>query len=1182
MSKTRHLILWIFFGMTLFSAWVVSEIKPSFIYDSINTEQISEALQSIINSVEQVQDPRLLGVEEDLDYVIEESDSVVYWSTNKLKLEELQTIQKAGVYHLSSRIYWVWINQQNSRKIYYLVSLKKDFEFENEYLRNTSFDRVYFPPNYRPTSQTSDYKVSVDVAGVSYDLFFEKESPDKIVALWKYFIFLVFIFSIIGIGVLAYRVIQNSSIVPYGKIVIWLLLLFLIRWILVYQLPFIEDFYLFQAYDFANRYIPSLGMLIVNALWLYVLLLNTLRLWKKSLPQFNFIGSIIGQALAFILLLVLVYLMHDIIINSTSNFLDFDSVIMHYQDILLLLVFGIFILLFFKVLIFILHHTKDLSLRLFLKIGLFLYFPITDLFLFLEWHLSFLPVFVFASGLVISLKERPYFSQQTTRLILIFLGSLFVVSFVELTASKKELSNRYLRLANHQIEDNRLAEYLLNDLDQELLNDSVLLRLIYRLPETEQNIYDYIQMQYFTGFWSQYQGDITICASNNIFEEPNDINSCKLFFDKKMENASKMLGSSHFVAITDYGIDNYLGSYHFIKEIDSALIDLYILLKPKKQHKNLGYPSILLSKEIDKKDEPNYYSFAKYIDGKLVSHSGNYNYPLEYVFANTLESEDIVLENGYSHLIEQQNDKVYNVISVKEQTAWTFFVVLSYVFILYIGTFYFFEFLRVSIQLRFPLSSTLKDKLRISFLGLLVITFVVIAWSIISKSTDLSEQKQKNVLDEKMQSVLIELKHKLSQSDDFSKLDVDYLNYLLTKFSNVFFTDINLYDLSGRLIASSRPEVFKKGLIGNCMNPEAFVHIAREKRSKYIHNERIGTQEYLSAYVPFKNIKNKSVAYLNLPYFAKDKEIKSDITSFVIAFLNIFVLLFLITGLFTIFISNRITLPLVIIQQKLKDFSVGKKNESIVYKSDDEIGALVSEYNKTVLELNKNIELLAQKEREGAWKEMAKQIAHEIKNPLTPMKLSIQHLKKIWKDDHPNKDQKINETVDLIVKQIDNLAEIASAFSDFSRMTIAKQNTFDLLKLIDEQISLYSEEAKINLVYDKQSEFVLFADEQQLSRAFQNILSNAIQAVSEDKEPQIEITIRAEDQHIKIQICDNGTGMNEETQERLFEPNFTTKNSGMGLGLAIVKQIVENNSGAISFETKVDKGTCFKLSFNKA
>jgi len=1168
-------------SFVLFSIFISSS-KVRFLYNRININAIKTELQDIIDAAEQIDTTHYRLSDYKFDYVVSESDSIIYWTTNKLDFRALEQISKTGVYHLSRRIYLVWIKQRGIQKIYYLVHLKNDFEFENEYLRNSSSNLVAFPPNYLPTNIESDYRVPLEINHRTFNLFFEKKGEDSLSSFWMIFVSLMYLLALLSFVFLYYQSISKMQWASYGKVGVWIFGLILILVLLHYTIPFAQDFYLFQPFDFANSFISSLGMLMINTIWIYIVTYYSLKIFSNKSLKFSFKESIIAQFLAFGIFMLLTYFIRDIIINSTSNFIDFDNVIMRYQDILSLLIFGVLILTYVKILMFILYHTKELTVQKILKHILVLYFPISLLLLLFDWHLIGLSIFSLTIALLISLKTTPYFSKATIRLILIFLGSVFVVSLVEYVSLDKERENKYLRLSNHQIENNRLAEYLLEDLDQKLLEDSLLLNLIYRLPETEQNIYDYIQMQYFTGFWFQYQGDITICGSDNIFKSPNDIKSCDTFFNKQLQNGSKALNNSHFVAIANYGIDNYLGTYHFIRSEDSLLVNLYILLKPKNQHKNLGYPSILLSKEVDKNDEPNYYSFAKYIDGKLVTHSGKYNYPLDYLFPQIKEQSACVEMNKYNHLIERQSKRVYNIISAKKQSVWDFFIILSYVFILYISLIYLVKLLNQIALFDLSFQNTLKGKLRLIFLGLIVGTFVIIAWAIIYKSTDLFAQKQKNVLDEKMQSVLVELKHKLAQSDNFNDLNVDYLNYLLTKFSNVFFTDINLYDLSGRLIASSRPEVFEKKLIGNRINPQAFYYLSQEKKSRYIHNEQIGTQKYLSAYVPFKNAKNKSIAYLNLPYFAKDKEIKSDVTILVTAFLNIFVFLFLITGLFTVFISNRITLPLVLIQRKLKDFKVGKKNEPITYKLNDEIGALVTEYNRTVEELNKNIELLAQKEREEAWKEMAKQIAHEIKNPLTPMKLSLQHLKYIWKDDIDNKDKKLNETVDLVVRQIDNLAEIASTFSDFSKMTEANQQSFDILNLIQDQIVLYSKEAQIEIKNQPQNKLYVFADERQISRVFQNLLTNAIQAIPEDRKAKIIITVEQQADIVNVRICDNGKGMDNEIQEKLFEPNFTTKNSGMGLGLAIVKQIMENNSGIISFETKPDIGTCFNLSFPKA
>ena len=235
----------------------------------------------------------------------------------------------------------------------------------------------------------------------------------------------------------------------------------------------------------------------------------------------------------------------------------------------------------------------------------------------------------------------------------------------------------------------------------------------------------------------------------------------------------------------------------------------------------------------------------------------------------------------------------------------------------------------------------------------------------------------------KTQSVLSEVESKhlgseLSMTSNYR----EYASYILKKFSNVFFTDINLYDLRGNLFASSREKVFDEGLTSKWILNH--LNIGIQQKTEFIHDENIGKLYYISAYVPVKNNEGKIVAFLNLPYFAKQSDLEKEISTFLVALINIYVLLFGFSIIVAIFISNYLTKPLKLIQEKLGKIKLGKTNEPIEWKQQDEIGSLVSEYNRMILEIQKSAELLARSERESAWREMAKQVAHEIKNPLTP------------------------------------------------------------------------------------------------------------------------------------------------------------------------------------------------------
>jgi signal transduction histidine kinase len=439
------------------------------------------------------------------------------------------------------------------------------------------------------------------------------------------------------------------------------------------------------------------------------------------------------------------------------------------------------------------------------------------------------------------------------------------------------------------------------------------------------------------------------------------------------------------------------------------------------------------------------------------------------------------------------------------------------------------------------------------------------------------ETKNRENISEKIHSILMEMESKLIEEKELSDDMSEYISFTLKKFSNVFFTDINLYDTNGNLYASSRPKVFDEGLTSKKMNPEAFLQIAVFERAEFIHDERIGKLEYLSAYIPFKNKDGKLLSYLNLPYFAKQNELEKEISGFLVALINIYVLLFALSIVSAILISNYVTKPLKLIQDKLSKIKLGKTNELIEWQEMDEIGSLVSEYNRMIVELTKSAELLAKSERESAWREMAKQVAHEIKNPLTPMKLSIQHLQRIWKDDAPDMDQKVERLTQTIIEQIDTLSSIATEFSNFAKMPKANLEKINVQEILLNSIALFQDSENIHIDFENKTTdnaFVL-ADKEQLLRVFNNLIKNAIQAIPEDRKGEIQIGLKEEDQFYIISIKDNGIGINEDAFDKIFVPNFTTKTGGMGLGLAMVKSIIESSNGKIRFETNPPEGSTF-------
>jgi nitrogen fixation/metabolism regulation signal transduction histidine kinase len=349
-----------------------------------------------------------------------------------------------------------------------------------------------------------------------------------------------------------------------------------------------------------------------------------------------------------------------------------------------------------------------------------------------------------------------------------------------------------------------------------------------------------------------------------------------------------------------------------------------------------------------------------------------------------------------------------------------------------------------------------------------------------------------------------------------------------------------------------------------------------------IQKENIGKLSYISTYVPILNENGQTIGYINIPYFGQTQYLKENISRFIIALVNVYVPLLLITGLLGLFIANSLTKPLAEIGEKLRKVVLGKRNEPIIWKRDDEIGLLVKEYNKMIVKLEDSASNLAKSEREGAWREMAKQIAHEIKNPLTPMKLSIQYLQRAIQEESPDTRELTKRMSDTLIEQIDNLSEIATAFSSFAQMPNANNEVIDLEHYIQSIVDLFNDDQEIKINYRSEVKPAsIFADKNQMISVFNNIIKNATQAKPDNARCLIDILISEENDSIKVVIKDNGNGIPDEIKEKVFVPNFTTKNSGSGLGLAISKQIIENANGHIWFDSTVGVGTIFYVSIPK-
>lgn len=390
--------------------------------------------------------------------------------------------------------------------------------------------------------------------------------------------------------------------------------------------------------------------------------------------------------------------------------------------------------------------------------------------------------------------------------------------------------------------------------------------------------------------------------------------------------------------------------------------------------------------------------------------------------------------------------------------------------------------------------------------------------------------------------------------------------------------DIHVYSLSGELLASSSPALFDKGMLSRRMAPEALFNEAHTA----VCYEQLGSRPYLVSYVPFHNGSFVTIGYIAVPYFMSEQTRNEELDALLARLLPPYFIVLMLALFFSFWAAQSMTAPISMLNEKMRHFEIGAKDNHIDYPYHDELGALVERYNMLVDRVEESAEKLANAEREGAWRTMARQIAHEINNPLTPMKLSVQKLQRLRGTEQF--DAYFAKATPMLISEIDNLAHIAQSFSAFAKQPDVVTTRVDIADKLSHVITLQrANDEQIPVRYvGADSGIMVLADQEQISQVFVNIIRNALQALEGRKDADIIIVLNAmySDKEVQISISDNGPGIPSELREKIFRPNFTTKSNGNGLGLAISKHIVEGSGGQITFETS-EKGTTFYVYLKK-
>ncbi len=981
--------------------------------------------------------------------------------------------------------------------------------------------------------------------------------------------------------------------------------------ILSYYFPFPFDFSQLPLFDPAiyasNAIHPSLGDLLINVVilfWLINFYKNNLHLQLKLhfsetvITIVAYVQIIILGAICFLFAGIIKSLVLDSKISfDVANFFSLDIYTVVSFAILCLLTLS-----FFSVAQLLLGRVYSrkipLNIQLFIiAVEGLLYASIkiggsstiTNIAV-LAWLLVFFIIFYYRQHDI----DRPLY--HTTFFI------FWVMFFAASVAAMVMYQNKLVEIEQRK----RIAEKLASQADpsgENLLNiamtnfdDRFLLQNFDRLDSDFTNKYlkDSLISSNFSGYLNKYETHIY--TFDSLFQPLyNDDSTNYATIRTIVLRRAKPTSIPGLYTYTTNG--NRLG-YLFEKDIKSSennvLGYFFVIVIPKKFASEALYPELFTQINYFSNELNGNYAYAVYNNGKIVSSYNDYSFPIQVnKQMSSLAQFNVINKNGYNELWYNAENGRQVLIVRKNEWILESLTLFAYLFCSFLLLIFLLNTVQFLLLKRFSWKEIktsfvfdIRSQINLTIISISLFSFIVIGAATISFFINRFNKNKEDKLFKSVQLIGTEIQNKINAEmvfddgvgvNDFTTGGVREKKIIdIAEMHNV---DINYYDAAGNLKASTQPYIYNKHLLNSKMNPLAYYELHHLKKSRFEQDEHIGTLNFLSVYTPIIDEQGNTYAYLNIPYLNSQAELKQEISGFLATLINLNAFIFLVAGAIAFLITNRITASFSLIADKMKAISLGKKNEEITWKKQDELGVLIQEYNRMVHQLEESADALAKSEREGAWREMARQVAHEIKNPLTPMKLSIQFLQNAISDKQHDPEQLnslTNRVTQTLIEQIDQLSKIAGDFSQFANIGNVQLEKFDVSDVLRSLVQLHSADNYVKISWKKEmGNYELYADKTQIQRLFTNLIKNAFEAVEGVSTPTVHVYQANVANHILISVTDNGSGIPDEFIGKIFSPNFTTKSSGTGLGLAICRGIVEKANGKIWFVTKQGIGTTF-------
>ncbi|MVN78502.1 HAMP domain-containing protein [Hymenobacter sp. HMF4947] len=762
----------------------------------------------------------------------------------------------------------------------------------------------------------------------------------------------------------------------------------------------------------------------------------------------------------------------------------------------------------------------------------------------------------------------------------------------------RQLLSDKQKIASNLLIDNDLqGEFLLGQRLHLLAADPSIARQLQNAPVRTDVLRRRISRQYLRDYFDKYEEDIDFFdpAGNPI---PNDEGDT-LTFNQARDRLTRLATTTDQAGVYLLKSDNSFNSRRYAVVVTviappragigppAPAGTILLMLSLKKLSSYSVLPELLVDQKFFQPGLATDLSYAGYAKGRLAYSEGDFDYanrlPPALLKDRRLYTNGLVISD-YHHLgVRDSSGRVVIVTTstysfVDWLSNFSFQLILNVLgWLLVIGVYLLLRRGEWGVQVNF--SARIQLLLNIGILIPLLVVSLATASQVIS-----GYQRDLRRTYERRGRIALEnlLRRRELLADTTAR---PALTALAGNVASLTETDLNLYDTKGMLLVSSQPLIFEAGLLGPLLNPQAIADLHERGLSRTLLTERAGTLSFQSLYLPVRETGSSTgplLGYVGIPFFDSQKELDSKLTELFTTILNIFTLMFLVFLGLAFVATRQLTAPLKLLTQRLMRTTLTGENELLDYRSsDDEIGLLVREYNTMLHKLEASKRELATQEKEAAWREMARQVAHEIKNPLTPMKLSLQYLQKAINERRPNAEELIGRISQTLITQIDVLSDIATSFSTFTNLPTMRPVRLDLVAVLRHCADLFresdgAENGELRLALPPDGTYTVFADESLLVRTFNNLLLNAKQAVPAGRPPFQEVGVQASGvDKVLITIADNGAGIAEGARDKIFMPNFTTKATGSGIGLAVARRGIESAGGRIWFETEEGVGTTF-------